>query len=148
MKKFDAIIQEGRGGGAFVEVPFDVKAEFGSARPKVNVTFDGERYRGTITPMGGVSLIGILKDIRAKIQKDVGDTVRVTVEADTAPREVVLPPDVAKALKTTKLLDVFEAMSFTHRKEHINAIEEAKKPETRMRRIEKLIEDLEKRRRK
>ena len=148
MKKFDAIIQEGRGGGAFVEVPFDVKAEFGSARPKVNVTFDGEAYRGIITPMGGVSLIGILKDIRAKIGKDVGDKVRVTVEADTAPREVAMPTDVAKALKTTKLLDVFEAMSFTHRKEHINAIEEAKKQETRMRRIEKMIEDLEKRRRK
>ena len=65
-KTFTAVIKEGRGGGAFVEVPFDVKATFGAARPKVKVTFDGEPYRGTIAPMGGASLIGILKDIRMK----------------------------------------------------------------------------------
>jgi hypothetical protein len=142
MKKFDAVIQEGRGGGAFVEIPFDVKAELGSARPRVKVTFDGVAYRGTIASMGGVSLIGILKDIRAKIGKDIGDRVRVTLEADTAPREVEVPRDVAQALKAAKLHAVFEKMSYTHRKEYITAIEEAKKPETRARRIEKMIEDL------
>jgi hypothetical protein len=142
MKKFDAIIQEGRGGGAFVEVPFDVKAELGTARPKVKVTFDGVPYRGTIASMGGVSLIGILKDIRAKIGKDIGDKVRVTVEADAAPREVEVPADVAEALKAAKLSAAFENMSYTNRKEYINAIAEAKKPETRARRIEKMIGEL------
>ena len=142
MKKFDAIIQEGRGGGAFVEVPFDVKAELGTARHKVKVTFDGVAYRGTIASMGGVSLIGILKDIRAKIGKDIGDKVRVTVEADAAPREVEVPADVAEALKAAKLSAVFEKLSYTHRKEYINAIAEAKKPETRARRIAKMIGEL------
>jgi hypothetical protein len=144
MKQFDAVIKEGRAGGAFVEVPFDVKATFGSARPKVAVTFDGESYRGTIALMGGVSLIGILKEIRNKIGKDVGDKVRVTVDADDAPREVAVPDDVRAALRKAKLEKVFEKLSYTHQKEHINAIEEAKQPQTRVRRIEKLIAMLSK----
>jgi hypothetical protein len=141
-KSFTGIIREGRGGGAFIEVPFDVKEAFGSARPKVVVTFDGEPYRGTIAPMGGASLIGILKDIRARIGKDIGDEVRVTVEADTAPREVLLPDDVRSALEEAELLAQFEKLSYTHRKEHINAVEEAKQPATRQRRVDKLIEIL------
>ena len=144
MREFEAVIKEGRGGGAFIEVPFDVKATFGSARPKVSVTFDGVPYRGTIAPMGGVSLIGILKDIRTKIGKDIGDKVRVTVDLDTAPREVALPDDVRAALRKAKLEAAFEQLSYTHRKEHINAIEEAKQPPTRARRIEKMIAMLSK----
>jgi hypothetical protein len=139
MREFEAVIKEGRGGGAFVEVPFDVKAIFGSARAKVTVTFDGIAYRGTIAPMGGVSLIGILKDIRKQIGKDVGDKVRVTVDLDAAPREVTLPDDVRAALRKAMLDAAFEELSYTHRKEHINAIEEAKQPQTRARRIDKLI---------
>lgn len=144
VRDFEAVIKEGRGGGAFIEVPFDVKATFGSARPKVSVTFDGVPYRGTVAPMGAVSLIGILKDIRAKIGKDIGDKVRVTVDLDTAPREVALPDDVRAALRKAKLEAAFENLSYTHRKEHINAIEEAKQPQTRARRIEKMIAMLSK----
>jgi hypothetical protein len=144
VKKFDAVIKQGRGGGAFIEVPLDVKATFGTARPKVAVTFDGVPYRGTIAPMGGASLIGILKDIRSKIGKDIGDRVRVTVELDTAPREVAVPDDVRAALRKARLEAAFEKLSYSHRKEHINAIAEAKQPQTRARRIEKLIATLSK----
>ena len=145
-KTFEAVIQAGRGGGTFVEVPFDVKAVFGSARAKVDVTFDGEPYRGTIAPMGGAYLIGILKEIRTRLGKDVGDTVHVTVQPDSAPREIEVPGDVAKALKAARLTAEFSRLSYTHRKEHIEAVLEAKKPETRQRRIDKIIEDLGKRR--
>ena len=141
-KQFTAVIQEGRGGGAFIEVPFDVKATFGAARPKVKVTFDDEPYQGSIAPMGGASLLGILKDIRKKIGKDIGDKVRVTVEADTAPRMIEVPDDVRKALRKAKLEAAFDKLSYTHRKEHINAIVEAKQEATRERRISKLIEAL------
>ena len=139
---FDAVIREARGGGAFVEVPFDVKAEYGSARPKVLATFDGEVYRGTIASMGGVAMIGMLKDIRAKLKKDIGDRVRVTVEADDAPREIEVPADLRKALRAARLEAAFDKLSFTHRREYVNAVEEAKRPETRQRRIEKTIEAL------
>jgi hypothetical protein len=144
-KKFKAVIEAGRGGGAFVTVPFDAKAAFGTARPKVNATFDGQPYRGTIAPMGGAYLLGILKEIRTTIGKDIGDTVQVTLEADTTPREVVLPTDAAKALKAARLTTAFGAMSYTHQKEYVNAIEEAKKPETRQRRIQAMIEYLRQR---
>lgn len=144
-KKFAGVIEAGRGGGAFVIVPFDAKAVFGSARPKVKATFDGRPYRGTIAPMGGTYLIGILKEIRTAIGKEIGDTVQVTLEADTAPREVALPADAVKALQAARLTDAFDAMSYTHQKEYVGAIEEAKKPETRLRRIEAMIEYLRQR---
>ena len=142
MNTFTAVIRAGRGGGAFIEVPFDVKATFGSARPKVKVTFDGEPYRGTIAPMDGASLVGIRKEIRSRIGKEIGDQVRVTIEPDVEPRLVEVPDDVGKALRDANLETAFEKLSYTHRKEHINAIEEAKQPATRARRIAKLIDAL------
>jgi len=67
--------------GAYVEVPFDVKAEFGKGRVKVHASFDGEPYNGSVVKMGTpCHIIGIRKDIRAKIGKQPGDTVKVTLE--------------------------------------------------------------------
>ncbi len=85
--EYTAAIYEGSGGGAFVPVPIDIKAEFGKGRLKVNATFDGEPYRGSIVNMGVKNedgsvcyIIGILKSIRAKIGKSIGDSVAVTIE--------------------------------------------------------------------
>ena len=135
---FQAVIKEGRGGGAFVEIPFDVKAAFGSARPKVVVTFDGEPYRGTIANMGGVAIIGMLKEIRTKLKKEIGDHVKVTIAADEEPRVVEVPEDLRAALRAAGLLAAFEKLSYSHRREHVKAVEEAKQPQTRQRRIEKV----------
>lgn len=73
-------------GGAFVAFPFDIRKEFGRGRVKVHATFDGEPYDGSIVNMGLKNpdgsvcyLIGIRKDIRKKIGKDVGDTVHVCI---------------------------------------------------------------------
>ncbi|WP_312642196.1 DUF1905 domain-containing protein [Hydrogenoanaerobacterium sp.] len=67
--------------GAYVEIPFDVKAVFGKGRVKVHATFDGEPYDGSIVRMGTpCHIIGIRKEIRTKIGKQAGDTVLVTVE--------------------------------------------------------------------
>ncbi|MCL2286841.1 MAG: DUF1905 domain-containing protein [Firmicutes bacterium] len=72
--------------GAYVAVPFDIKEVFGKGRVKVSATFDGEPYDGSIVNMGVKNpdgsvcyIIGIRKDIRAKIEKQPGDTVRVTI---------------------------------------------------------------------
>lgn len=136
------MIEEAGRGGAVVEVPFDAKDIFGSGRPKVVATFDGVSYRGSIASMGGRYLLGIRKDIREAIAKGPGDTVRVTVAADTAPRTVAVPADVAAALADAGRRGSFDALSYTHRREHIEAIEEAKRPETRARRIARLLEAL------
>lgn len=84
---YDAIIQPGGQGGAYVAFPYDVRAEFGRGRVKVRATFDGEPYDGSVVNMGVKNadgsvchIIGIRKDIRAKIGKQPGDTVRVTIQ--------------------------------------------------------------------
>jgi len=84
--EYDTIIKPADKGGAYVEFPYDIRKEFGKGRVKVQATFDGEPYDGSIVNMGVKNpdgsicyIIGILKDIRNKIGKQPGDTVRVTV---------------------------------------------------------------------
>lgn len=79
--EFDAeIIKEAQHGGAYVEIPFDVKEAFGKARVPVHATFDGEPYDGQVVRMGTpCHIIGIRKDIRKKIAKEPGDTIHVTL---------------------------------------------------------------------
>jgi len=86
--EYDAVIavSEVGKGGAYVSFPYDIRAEFGKGRVKVHATFDGVPYDGSIVNMGVMNpdgsmcyVIGVLKEIRAKIGKQPGDTVRVTV---------------------------------------------------------------------
>lgn len=71
--------------GAYIEIPFDVKAEFGKGRVPVKATFDGEPYEGSLVRMGTpCHIIGIRKDIRAKIGKQPGDIIKVTIQERTA----------------------------------------------------------------
>src|ERR671921_2918388 len=92
---FTATIQNAGGGGAFVEVPFDVEKEFGSKRPKVKAMIEGVPYRGILTRMGTeCHLLIILKQIREQIGKTFGDEVTVTVEPDTEPRLIELPAEL------------------------------------------------------
>ena len=88
--KYDAVIQSSTvgKGGAYVAFPYDIRAEFGKGRVKVCATFDGEPYDGSVVNMGVKNddgsvcyVIGVLKSIRAKIGKQPGDTVQVTITA-------------------------------------------------------------------
>ncbi|MFF1818503.1 YdeI/OmpD-associated family protein [Kribbella sp. NPDC058245] len=143
METFDGVIVVGDGGGAWVEVPGEVIAGLGGGgRIPVLATFDGVEYRGSIASMGGCMALGVLKGIRAELGKTAGDTVTVTVERDTAERTVDVPDDFAQALAAANLRGTFDALAFSHRREHVNAILDAKKPETRSRRITKALEML------
>ena len=146
---FTATIQNAsgaNGGGAFFEVPFDVEKAFGEKRPKVKATFEGVPYRGILTRMGTEHhLLIILKEIREKIGKTFGDEVKITVELDTEPRVIEIPKDLMKELKKDKEARViFDKLSYTHRREYVMWINEAKREETRQRRIVKTIEMLKK----
>lgn len=79
--EFEAVIQKVPDiDGAYVEFPFDVKAEFGRGRVKVAATFDGEPYEGSLVRMGTPGhILGLRRETRQKIGKQPGDTVRVTV---------------------------------------------------------------------
>jgi len=80
--EFDAIIKKVPDiDGAYIEIPFDVRKEFGKGRVPVNATFDGVEYKGSLVRMKTeCHIIGIRKDIRAKINKQAGDILKVTVK--------------------------------------------------------------------
>jgi len=143
---FTATIQNAGGGGAFVEVPFDVEKEFGSKRPRVKTLIEGVPYRGILTRMGTeCHILGIRKEIREQVGKTFGDELTITVEPDTEPRLIEIPKDLLKELKKDKEADaLFHKLSYTHQKEYVTWITEAKKEETRQNRIVKTIEMLKK----
>jgi len=143
---FTATIQNAGGGGAYVEVPFDVEEAFGSKRPKVRAMIEGIPYRSTLMRMGsGHHILGVLKDIREQTGKTFGDDVTVTVEPDTEPRLIEIPKDLMKELKKDKEAKAFfDKLSYTHQKEYVRWVEEAKREETRQNRIAKTIEMLKK----
>ena len=143
---FTAVIQNAGGGGAFVEVPFNVEEVFGSKRPKVKAMIEGVPYRGIMTRMGGDHhLLVILKEIREQIGKTFGDEVKIIVEPDTEPRVIEIPAELKKAFKTEKEAKAFfDKLSYTHQREYVMWINEAKREETRQNRIVKTIEMLKK----
>jgi hypothetical protein len=139
---FTATIQNAGGGGAFVEVPFDVEQAFGSKKPKIKALIEGVPYRGILTRMGtDYHMLIILKEIRETIGKSFGDEVNITVELDTEPRVIEIPEDLLRELeKDEEAKAFFDNLSYTHQREYVNWIIEAKKEETRARRIARAIE--------
>jgi len=114
----------------------------GGKRAAVKVTIGKKTARLRLAVMGGKNMIGISKANRDELGVEIGDTVDATITVDEAERTVEVPDDVAKALTKAKLRKPFDALSYTHRKEHVRAITEAKKPETRTKRIEAMLEKL------
>lgn len=124
-----------------IEVPESVVGAFNAGkRPPVKVTLGPHTYRSTIARMGGRYLIPVSAENRDAAGLKAGDEVRVKLTLDDKPREVEVPEDFAAAMAAhPPARERFDALAFTHRKEHVRAIEDAKKPETRQRRIEKAI---------
>ena len=127
-----------------IEVPDDVVAALGAGnRPAVTVTVGGHSYRTTATRMGGRFLIPLSAENRTAAGVAAGDEIDVDIEPDTAPRAVEVPADLAEALaKDEAAKTTFDALAFTHRKEWVRWVAEAKKAETRAARVAKTIEAL------
>lgn len=123
-----------------IEIPFDVEAVFGAKRVPVKAFINCQEYRGSIVRMSGKYMLGIPKVFREAAGIKAGDHIVITIEKDAEPRVIKAPKDLAKALSQSGLTEAFEAMSYTHRKEYVRAIEDAKQPETRTRRIQKALE--------
>ena len=134
----------GRGGGHLVEVPPKViEALGGKGRIPVTASLNGVPYRGSIVRMGGDAVLGVQKAIMAEAGVSVGDTLRIEVSNDDVPRVVELPDELAKALRANRTARrVFEGLSYSHRREYARSVAEAKRPETRVRRAERAIEQL------
>jgi len=141
-KKFNARLGA-EGHALFFEVPFDVKQEFGKARPPVRVSVNGHNYRSTVSVYGGKYYLPVRREHREAIGLKQGDIVRVTVAPDTAARTVQPPPALSAALAKNRAAKTqWQKLSYTHKKEHADAIRQAKKPETRARRVQKTLEML------
>jgi Bacteriocin-protection, YdeI or OmpD-Associated/Domain of unknown function (DUF1905) len=138
-KSFDVRLGA-KGHALFFEVPFDVKQEFGKARPPVKVSVNGHTYRSTVSVYGGKYYLPVRQERREAAGVKAGAIVKVTVALDTEVRTVKPPPELSAAFKKNSAAkERWETLSYTHKKEHANAILEAKKPETRARRVEKTL---------
>jgi hypothetical protein len=133
---FSAELERAGKTSARLRVPLDLKELYGRARPPLRVTIRGHTWRTTPGVYGGVAWIGLNKDVRTAAGVDAGDRVRVTMELDTELRTVDVPDDLRSALAQDPAAKVaFDRLSFTHRREYVEWVEEAKRPETRARRI-------------
>jgi hypothetical protein len=124
------------GAMCFIPVPFDPKAVFGKVRAPVKVTLNGYTYRSTIAAMGGVTCIPLRKSNREAAALNGSEKLRVKIELDTEVREVRVPADLERELQASKAAwDKWQSLSYTNKREHVEAIEGAKKEETRARRL-------------
>jgi hypothetical protein len=146
MKKyrFKATIEAGDRGGAYVLFPYDVETEFGTqGRVPVKATLNGVPYTGSLVRYGNPQhMLGVLKNIREQIGKEPGDAIEVVLWKDDEARAVEPPAQFRAMLENEGLLPSFEELSYTHRQEYCRWITEAKKQETRVKRMERAIEML------
>jgi hypothetical protein len=142
--KFSATVELGGKTATGIEVPDDVVAGLGShKRPAVRVTIGEYTYRSTVARMGGRFLLPVSAEVRKAAGVAAGDEVDVELVLDDAPREVLVPDDLAAALDAVPGARArFDALSYTARKEHVRAVEEAKAAATRERRIAKAVDTL------
>jgi hypothetical protein len=128
-----------------IKIPFNVNEVFGTrARVAVRGTINGYAFRSSVFPEGnGVHYMAVNKVMREGAKAKAGDVVEITMERDDAPREIEPPADLEKALKGSPVIwAAWEKLSYTRRKEYVRGIEEAKKTETRAKRIERTVAEL------
>ncbi len=140
-KRFTVELERTEKTSAMFRVPFDLEEAFGQVRPPVKVTIRGHTWRTTPGVYGGAGYIGLNRAVRDATGVDAGDRVAVAMELDTEPRTVRVPADLRAALSAEpEAKKAFSALSFTHRREYVEWVEEAKRPETRARRIAGTVE--------
>jgi hypothetical protein len=128
------------GSTCFIPVPFDPRPVFGKVRAPVTVTLNGYSYRSTIASMGDGPCIPLRRSNREAAGLEGGETLAVTLTLDTETRTVKPPPDLVRALKAAPpAWERWGELSFSHQREHAEAVAGAKKPETRARRIERAV---------
>jgi hypothetical protein len=126
------------------QVPPEIVEGLGAGkRPPVRVTINGYTYRSTVAPMGGVFMMGLSAENRAGAKVTGPGPVDVDMELDTAPREVTVPPDFAKALAAEPAAQkTFDGLSYSNKSWHVLQVQGAKTDETRQRRIAKSVDTL------
>lgn len=143
-KAFEAVLHrpEGVGTWTYLNIPREISSTFGAkGQVRVKGTVNGHPFRSTALPSGdGGHYLVVGKEIRDQINAHQGDNVQVTLELDLEERRVDVPEDLQQALAANPQAQLaFEKMSYSHQKEYVDWIQDAKKAETRQSRIEKAI---------
>jgi hypothetical protein len=142
--KFHAVVELNGKTATGIPVPDQIVTGLGGGkRPKVQVTINGFSYRSSVGSMGGRSMLPVSAQIRDGAGIAAGDEVEVDVELDTAPREVSVPEDVTAALAQAPAAQAaFGRLAYSHQLRWVTSVGDAKTPETRQRRIDKMITTL------
>ena len=144
MKTTYSTVILGFGNHAAIEIPSENLSELGAnKRAALNVTVNGYTYQSTATGMNGKCLVVFPTRDREASGLKSGDSVTVTLELITGYREVDVPRELSLALARHKLNQVFSDLTYSKRKEFVRQVNEAKAKETRIRRIEKIIAQLQ-----
>lgn len=143
--RFEGTLEPARGGGAFVSLPAEVLAGLGGGtRLRVRGTLNGVGFRSSTMPTGGgAACLGVHRATREAAGAAFGDTVVVEIEVDDAPREAELPAELAGALASEpSLRAAFEGLAPSRRRELASSVAEAKREDTRARRVVRIVEQL------
>jgi len=142
--QFRTVIELGRKTATGLRVPPDIVSALGTGkRPPVRVTIAGQTYRSTVAAYGDAFMLPLSAENREAAGVAAGDEVDVEIELDTQPREVSVPADFEQALQADlEARRVFEALSYSNRRQHVLSIEGAKTVETKQRRVLKAITKL------
>jgi len=143
--RFKAVLEkDDKTSGTGVRIPFDVEKQFGTrGRVPVCGTLNGAPFRSTLAPYGGAHYLPVNRVLRGQAKVAAGDALVVVLQRDDAPRVIEAPADFARAMKTNPAAAAaWDRLSYSHRREYVDAIAEAKRPETRDRRIRGAITEL------
>jgi hypothetical protein len=141
---FRSVIEAASGGGAAVRVPEDVATSLGGHKQmRVVGTLNGAGFRSSTMPYRGGLYMGVSKAMRASAEVAIGEEIEVVLARDDSPRVVTVPPELEAALSAEPELRArWDGLSFSHRREYADAITEAKRPETKSRRLEAALDYL------
>ena len=141
MKKSFKVALVRDGSMCFIPVPFDPRAIFGKVRAPVRVTLNGYTYRSTIASMGEGPCVPLRRSNREAAALEGNETLSVTLELDAEKRKIEPPRDFARALKAKPpAWERWRALSYSQQREYVEALETAKKRETRARRLHSAVE--------
>jgi Domain of unknown function (DUF1905)/Bacteriocin-protection, YdeI or OmpD-Associated len=142
--KFRAVVQLNGKTATGIAVPPEVVAGLGQGRkPRVHVTIGGHSYRSSVAVMGGTFMLPVSAEHRAAAGVAAGDEVEVELTADHEPREVEVPPDLARALaEDPGAQRAFGQLSYSRQQRYVLDVTGAKTADTRARRVAKAVSEL------
>lgn len=137
------LIRDAETSGCAIELPFDPKETFGKFRAPVCVEVGGHLFRVTTFRKGGRDFVAINRANREAAGIEVGDIISVDMELDTDVKQIEAPEDLKQALRRRKSTQAaWEKLSYEDQKTHVEALDAAKRPELRKRRVHKILKQL------